>query len=208
MNKLSITQRCGEIWENMKSHDLGKSCSICSTTVVDFTGMTNDEIYQYTSANSGSKICGKYRIDQVEQEDYTMVHYGSQFSLKALVLGAAFSSLLSFDMLANTEHVLGGDLLSHGNTYPIIYTWNVSVVDLTYQTGIPFATLTLYYEGLEIQKVYTSLIGEGTFNPLVSDGSYSIKVEKEGYLPQTIRTSRDTWRDFNTIKLIKKSSVL
>jgi hypothetical protein len=66
VDKISIPSPCNEQWNTMTPKDNGRHCNTCKETVVDFTSMTTDEIKNYFEKNAGSKICGNYKITQVE----------------------------------------------------------------------------------------------------------------------------------------------
>ncbi len=55
---LKIDNPCGQDWNVMSQNDIGKFCSNCSKTVVDFTNLTDAEIIQHIEQSSG-KLCGR-----------------------------------------------------------------------------------------------------------------------------------------------------
>ncbi|EJL75419.1 TonB-dependent receptor [Chryseobacterium populi] len=61
--KLSIPKPCHENWEYMTPDEKGRFCQICSETVQDFTGFSDEELLN--RLNSGEKICGRFRGDQL-----------------------------------------------------------------------------------------------------------------------------------------------
>ena len=50
----------------MTSVQKGRFCNRCATTVVDFTGMSVQEIKAHLSANTGKKICGRFNTETLD----------------------------------------------------------------------------------------------------------------------------------------------
>lgn len=65
MNQLFIENPCSEKWSKMRPDAVGRYCTVCNTTVVDFTNKTEQEILNYFAANDEKHICGKYRAEHV-----------------------------------------------------------------------------------------------------------------------------------------------
>lgn len=63
---LKIDNPCGQDWNSMTQNDIGKFCSNCSKTVVDFTNLTDAEIIQLIEQSSG-KLCGRLTKQQLNR---------------------------------------------------------------------------------------------------------------------------------------------
>lgn len=63
---LDIRKPCSEKWENFTPTTAGGFCSVCSTDVVDFTTMSDEEIIAHFNKASG-KTCGRFRADQLKK---------------------------------------------------------------------------------------------------------------------------------------------
>jgi hypothetical protein len=111
---IRIDQPCPEKWENMLPSAGGNYCGICCKTVVDFSERSNEEIVDYFSANTGKRICGRFKTEQVirPKVKFTLTRF-----LAAVVL--VFGSLL-FIGCGNTnerhdkndsDHLIIGDSL-------------------------------------------------------------------------------------------------
>jgi hypothetical protein len=61
--KITISTPCHENWENMTIDEQGKFCAVCSKTVRDFTGFSDEELKN--SLNTNENICGRFRDDQL-----------------------------------------------------------------------------------------------------------------------------------------------
>jgi len=66
--KISIPKPCNENWDAMTPEGKGRFCALCEKTVVDFTGMKAPEIADYLMANSGKKVCGQFKGNQLENK--------------------------------------------------------------------------------------------------------------------------------------------
>lgn len=64
--KLNIARPCSEKWEQMDPSETGRYCQSCKKTVVDFSAMFDDEIYQFIRQASGS-VCGSFTSQQLNK---------------------------------------------------------------------------------------------------------------------------------------------
>lgn len=64
--KLGIDNPCNESWEKMTPSDGGNYCNSCKKTVVDFTGMSDKEVYEFMQRASAS-VCGRVNTDQLSK---------------------------------------------------------------------------------------------------------------------------------------------
>lgn len=62
---LSISQSCSEKWQNFTPNAQGGFCSSCSKTVIDFTGMTEEQIFAFFTSNT-AHTCGRFRPGQLK----------------------------------------------------------------------------------------------------------------------------------------------
>jgi hypothetical protein len=67
-SQFSVPKPCHENWDAMTPAEQGRFCSVCSKSVTDFTQMSNEEIVIYLRQNSGSRVCGRFRNDQLEEQ--------------------------------------------------------------------------------------------------------------------------------------------
>jgi hypothetical protein len=64
--KIYIPEPCHEEWNKMTPNKQGAFCKVCTKTVVDFSGKTDAEIQQYLHDNIDKKICGRFKVTQIE----------------------------------------------------------------------------------------------------------------------------------------------
>lgn len=67
-NRISIPKPCHENWNEMLPEQQGRHCLACSKTVVDFTEWQADDILQYLKQKNTEKVCGRFNLNQVEQD--------------------------------------------------------------------------------------------------------------------------------------------
>ncbi|WP_028979329.1 hypothetical protein [Sporocytophaga myxococcoides] len=60
-----IPKPCYEDWNKMTPKEQGKHCNSCNKVVVDFTNAKEEEILNYIRQNSGKRVCGYFKSDQV-----------------------------------------------------------------------------------------------------------------------------------------------
>jgi len=64
--RISIPKPCHEDWNKMTPNEKGAFCGKCAKTVIDFTTKTGTEIQDFFSEQQDSKICGRFKNDQLE----------------------------------------------------------------------------------------------------------------------------------------------
>lgn len=64
--KIHIPDPCNENWDKMTPNEQGSFCQVCSKTVVDFSSKSEIEIQQFLLENIDKKVCGRFRISQLE----------------------------------------------------------------------------------------------------------------------------------------------
>jgi len=63
---ISVPQPCYEHWDKMHRTSDGAFCQSCQKNVIDFTGKTENEIYELVT-NSKEKLCGRFATHQLDQ---------------------------------------------------------------------------------------------------------------------------------------------
>ena len=66
---ISIPEPCHEDWNKMQPDEKGKFCSVCQTSVIDFTNKTTDEIALYFQVHIGEKKCGIFKSCDVKTDN-------------------------------------------------------------------------------------------------------------------------------------------
>jgi len=56
---------CHEDWDSMKQEDKGRFCSLCQKKVIDFSGMTDDEVRHFFLNNGIQNTCGRFNQHQL-----------------------------------------------------------------------------------------------------------------------------------------------
>lgn len=114
MMHISIPTPCHEDWNAMTPNQQGRHCNACAKTVVDFTGMSDEEVqYFFINKKKEENVCGRFKNDQLRRikvelpyNIYTMTMPLWKQFLTACLL--AFSSMLfSCDTLVGNNNTLG-----------------------------------------------------------------------------------------------------
>ncbi len=66
--RVTVPEPCHEKWDEMTPQDKGRFCKACSKVVVDFTLMTNSEIFRFFDDVSHSKVCGRFNSYQLNRQ--------------------------------------------------------------------------------------------------------------------------------------------
>ncbi|MCB0697270.1 MAG: carboxypeptidase-like regulatory domain-containing protein [Chitinophagaceae bacterium] len=65
--QLSIPQPCTEDWHKMTPQQQGRNCDSCRKCVVDFTGFTDEQLYNFFIEHKGQKVCGRVKKTQLNR---------------------------------------------------------------------------------------------------------------------------------------------
>ncbi len=63
---LKIENPCPQDWDLMWKNECGKFCSRCSKTVIDFSDLTDEEVYKIINRTT-EKICGHITVNQLNR---------------------------------------------------------------------------------------------------------------------------------------------
>lgn len=75
--RFEIPVPCSEDWDKMEKAEQGRHCQQCCKTVVDFTVMTDEEVFTYfkklarsdsNGAGMTGQVCGRFMADQLSRE--------------------------------------------------------------------------------------------------------------------------------------------
>jgi hypothetical protein len=86
--KFSIPTPCHENWNSMTPDAQGRFCSQCSKTVIDFTGMANEDINSYIDSKEKGTVCGRFKGSQLHNPPSVNKRV-SKMALASLVLSAS-----------------------------------------------------------------------------------------------------------------------
>lgn len=64
--KISVPQPCSQDWQGMQPVEKGRYCLSCRKSVIDFTQMTDQEVYLHLAQSSG-EVCGRLRPTQLKK---------------------------------------------------------------------------------------------------------------------------------------------
>ena len=122
MSKPHISNPCHENWDAMTPQSGGRHCDECDKTVIDFTGLTNDEISTYLTEHAGEKICGRFSSDQLNDQTITSPTQKEQncdsnidsddslLLVENMVLGMIEPITLDFDIPDSISNKLMGEV--------------------------------------------------------------------------------------------------
>jgi len=70
IKRITIPNPCSQSWQQMTAVEQGRHCESCCKTVVDFSGMTNNEVIRQLS--NVSNICGRFEQHQLANINNTL----------------------------------------------------------------------------------------------------------------------------------------
>lgn len=104
--KLKIDQPCHADWSKMIPEEQGKFCQSCEKVVVDFSWMSDTQILRTMDEMVNQSVCGRFESDQLHRElNQSTEIYDGSFHLKSILMGAAFSTLISLSVYSQNTTV-------------------------------------------------------------------------------------------------------
>jgi hypothetical protein len=67
MLKISIPSPCHQDWSAMTPNEQGRHCTACAKTVVDFAGMSDEEVQYFFINKKEEKVCGRFKNEQLHR---------------------------------------------------------------------------------------------------------------------------------------------
>lgn len=108
MLRINIPEQCPASWADMQPDDQGRFCNQCQKTVIDFTEMTDEAVYNFLLAQKGKNVCGRMRATQldrpIEQETVMLDPYWYQQLTSKQQLVYAIALFFILGMSACDEH--------------------------------------------------------------------------------------------------------
>jgi hypothetical protein len=94
IKKISILKPCEMLWQDMSPNMQGRYCNNCTKTVIDFTGMTNNEIINHLSIHHN--LCGRFYQYQLNMLNNILENKAQPgFPWRALAAVASLIGLLT-----------------------------------------------------------------------------------------------------------------
>ena len=194
--QISIPQPCSEDWHKMTPQDQGRYCDACKKCVVDFTGFTDRQLYDYYTQHANEKICGRFHNAQLNRPITIPSQPHSKLYRIAIALGLAIAIVTtgeqqSFAKAPGIEYNFINnyqtDDTTQNNTDSTYATIKGQVVD---ENGEPLinAVVELSLDGVVKAGVLTDYDGNFVIkieNP-VSDPLYCLKTIYIGQKSQTV----------------------
>jgi hypothetical protein len=128
--QLQVPKPCHENWNNMTNQEKGRFCSSCQKMVVDFSLMSDQQIINYFSNQTG-KICGRLHTNQlnrtltIPQQRKWSFKYFVQFMVPAFLISIktqARNSLGSISDLVKIETSFNGKTTADTSIKKIVDT--------------------------------------------------------------------------------------
>src|SRR5688572_26999961 len=66
--QVQIAEPCHEDWDKMTPDEKGRFCGSCQKTVVDFTGMSDEQVFSFFRKPSTGQVCGRFHTDQLNRD--------------------------------------------------------------------------------------------------------------------------------------------
>lgn len=91
--EISINKTCQENWNSFDKNELGGFCNRCQKNVIDFTGKSEKEIFDFFSKKS-SGVCGRFKPEQLKTYTYEKENIRLN---KAAIITASILTLTQVD---------------------------------------------------------------------------------------------------------------
>lgn len=116
---ISVPTPCYNNWEDMAPIAGGRHCESCCKTVVDFTGMSNDEIMRYFTIKD--HVCGRFNEQQLYRVNQQLARHDAKPGTgwtRWVTAAALFASTAFYKVAAQTPSVTSIVKQSLANSYP------------------------------------------------------------------------------------------
>lgn len=182
--QINIPQPCHEDWNKMTPQEQGRFCDSCRKCVVDFTGFSDEELYNYMLAHRGEKVCGHFATWQLKRKVDPPIKLSQKFYKWFIGLGIVIflSELLSTTAKAQTPTAIEATTDSVDKNKATV-TGSVTEPG---ELPVYYATVILIHNGREVSRTYTDRQGNYTLNNIYP-GRYTLVADKTGYKYQMIK---------------------
>ena len=182
---LKIEKPCGQDWSSMNKTSIGKFCSHCSKSVIDFTQLTDNEVLQIAEQHSGS-LCGRLTQEQLNKVMQLQQQSQNNSRIYKIIAGLLMISTAE-NLLANGSQHLQKELVfvvdnknetarlkeekSEPKTDDNKNIAQGTIIDSDTKEPVPFATILI-----KGTKTGTTSDIEGKFKLLIPDDLLTDKI--------------------------------
>lgn len=218
----TIEEPCHADWEQMKPEAQGRFCESCSTSVVDFSGMSDYSIVSYMESNKNESVCGRFTAEQLNK-DYQWIRqqHSLSFDLRAVVLGLALTTFSALPSQAQNQVAMEQHDSIEITPNKMVYQGLVTVTSYDHSKET-FVSGKIRLSGTKYHLVKVVLL-DGSNKELLSvvpdkNGGFRISldwsknpagilVSAPGHYPQTISFSKEPNIDKLVMTLREKKMV-
>ncbi|MFT3680087.1 MAG: hypothetical protein QM791_07420 [Ferruginibacter sp.] len=176
---ISLPKPCGEDWEQMEHRSNGRFCTNCKKTVVDFTQMTDKELFNYFSSTT-SIPCGRFHTSQLNRQIIAPV---AKYCLPVYFknIAAAVATLVTLKAYSGkpvTNHPIIEMVQSCSTAARIVPAEKDTIISGSIKdwTGRPLTNA----------KINSAVIGDIYTD---TSGNFSVRLNEGRTIPQTITFS-------------------
>lgn len=208
---ISIPQPCHEQWDNMDKQQRGRYCHSCAKTVVDFSGMTDQQVIDYLS--STHHVCGRFDAMQFNTLNHKLYAESLQQAgwWKKLAMASFITGMLPLiktqaqnkpaqqqsDSTAGKKTITLGEVVAA----PVPVQTRV-LTGYVSDSGEPLAGVTVRLQG---NSTAVSTDGNGKFQITVPQDAKTLEFDYIGYdrLVTTITTN-----NYYVVKMDERRAML
>jgi hypothetical protein len=189
--QLSIPAPCHEDWNKMTTIDKGKFCQACQRNVIDFTAMSDEQLFAYFKKPVQESMCGRFMARQLDRriempaKKIPWVKYFIHVALPAFLftVKAKAQGKMKIDPIVVVSKT--GDKISGDTIIPAMIRNIKGQVTDENGTGIPYATIV--YSDKSGHVITDSM---GTFSLHLSyDHNLKLEISSVGYESKIIDLS-------------------
>lgn len=121
--QLHIPKPCHENWNNMTPIEKGRFCGSCQKQVVDFTGMSDEQMIAFFRKPANGSTCGRFMKDQLDRsikvpkKRLPWVRYFFQIALPAFLASSKATAQGKVVLTGDTVIVSTPKLIVMGNAF-------------------------------------------------------------------------------------------
>lgn len=116
---LKIPEPCHEDWNTMTPVEKGRFCDSCQKQVVDFTGMSDEQVFAFFRKPATGSVCGRFMNDQLDRDilmprkRIPWLKYFFQFTIPVFLTGLKTTAQGQVVLKRSTNEVCSKEIMGN-----------------------------------------------------------------------------------------------
>lgn len=203
--EITMPNPCNEDWNKMPVQGDGRYCDECRKCVVDFTGFTDLQLYDYFVSREGQDICGRFKVSQMGRKITLPYQPQSRLYMWAIAAGLVLLTVAApeTNSFARTpfsvcETVMMPDIVTVGGN-DTLHVKGILLDDKN--EPVQGVNVTLFDAHRQVAAQQTGEDGAFSFI-ITATGEYVLSTSANGYYHEPVYLSNTYIKDTIRLKMI------